>query len=231
MRRNDLSGVDIAMRMKLQFKRELRLVMRSPRWVFHAFLFFAIILVFFPLTLPPEPLLFRRVAAGLIWTAVLFAMSLSAGRLYLQDEEYGVITQWRVSGYPLMDYVLPKLAVHWIFNVVPLLFLCPLCGLLFGFSGYEMVILVSSLVIGTPVILLLCALAESFCIGLKNQGILSTLILFPLVIPVLILGSGLLNMAMMGAPLLGLFALFSGIALFAGVFLLPTIVFLVGRAV
>ena len=198
-----------------QLVRETALAVSSRQGVFHSLVFFMIILVFFPLTLPADPKLLRQVAPGIIWTALLFAFFLSAERLYQQDYDDGVIEQWLVSGYPLHRIVTAKLCVHWLANIVPMLVLSPLVAVLFGLNYFETYVLAFSLLLGSPAVFFLCAFAATFTIGLKQKGMLSALILFPLTIPVMIFGSGALIGAMHGMAIQGFFALLLAFSLLA----------------
>lgn len=191
---------------KKQFFREFLLHCRQLRLTINACLFFLMIVVFFPLTMTPDTQLLRTVAPGLVWIAMLLAMFLSSERLFQSDYDDGVLEQWFVSGYPLSIMVMAKILVHWLINLAPMLILCPLLALLFAMNRYETLILMISLVLGTPSILFLCALAAAFGTGLQQKGILMALILFPLTIPVMIFGSGTLTTAMQGLPVQGYLA-------------------------
>jgi heme exporter protein B len=133
-------------------------------------------------------------------------MFLSSERLFQADYDDGVLEQWFVSGYPLSMMVMAKILVHWLINLLPMLILCPLLAILFSMNHYETLVLMTSLVFGTPTILFLCALAAAFGTGLQQKGVLMALILFPLTIPVMIFGSGTLITAMQGLPVQGYLA-------------------------
>ncbi|KTD25478.1 heme exporter protein CcmB [Legionella lansingensis] len=201
---------------KRQFQRELLLHLRQPRLLLHAALFFLMVTVFFPLTMPSELSILRIVAPGLVWIAMLLAILLSSAGLFQQDHEDGVIEQWLISGYPLALIISAKLWVHWLLNITPMLIFCPLLALLFNFSLHETMILVISLIAGTPAILFLCGLASAFSTG---KGVLMALILLPLTIPIMIFGSGSLTAAMQGFAAPGYLAILVAISLLAVCFL------------
>ena len=192
---------------KRQLQRELSLHLRQLRLILNACLFFLMIVVFFPLTMTPEVTLLRTIAPGIVWSELLLAMFLSAERLFQQDYDEGVIEQWLVSGYPISVLVSAKICIHWLLNLVPLLMLCPFIAILYTLSVHETVILMLSLLLGTPTILLLCALAAAFSTSVQQKGILMALILLPLTLPVLIFGSATLLAAMQGLPVQGYLAL------------------------
>lgn len=198
-----------------QFKRELLIQVRQIRYLINSCLFYLMLLFFFPLTMRPELNLMHSIAPGLIWMAMLLSLLLSAERLFTQDYEHGVIEQWLVSGRSLTTLVSAKVLAHWLFNLIPLLILCPVVAILFSLSVWEMLILVLSLICGTPAVLFLCALAAAFGVGLRQKGALMGLILLPLTVPVLIFGSGTLTIAMQGLPVSAYLALLLAMSLLA----------------
>lgn len=211
-----ISGLSLFTR---QLRRELLIQVRQIRFLVNSCLFFLMLLFIFPMTLRPEIVLMRTIAPGLIWMAMLLSMLLSAERLFQQDYEYGVIEQWLVSGQSLNLIVSAKVFAHWLITLLPILILCPLISLLFSFSGWETWILVLSLLCGTPALLFLCALAAAFGVGVNQRGALMALILLPLTLPLLIFGSGTLNIAMQGLPVSGYLALLLAMSVLAVGFL------------
>ncbi len=204
---------------KFQLSREIRLNLRQFRLIINSCLFFLMIMIFFPLTMPPDVALLRTIAPGLVWIAVLLSLFLSAERLFQQDYDDGVIEQWLVSGYPISVFVGAKIVVHWVLNLLPMLMFCPVLAIIFALGGYETVMLMLSLLCGTPAILALCALAAAFSTSLKQKGLLMALILLPLTIPVMIFGSGTLLAAMQGLSVHGYLALLLAMSLITVVFL------------
>ena len=196
---------------------------RQARIIVNAALFFFMIMVFFPLTLPANSALLRQVFPGLVWISVLFSFFLSAEHVFQQEADDGVIEQWLVSPEPVHLAIRAKLSVHWIVHLLPVLIFCPVLALLFGMSLYETGILILSLLCGTPTILLFCALAAAFSTGIKQKGVFMALILLPLTLPVMILGSGTLTAALQGLPVTGELALLLAMSLVASL-LLPWVI-------
>lgn len=211
--------INYFMLFKRQLYREIRLHLSQLRLIVHSCLFFLMVMIFFPLTMPPDIALLRMIVPGLIWISMLLALFLSSERLFQQDYDDGVIEQWLVSGYPIGLMVGAKILVHWLLNLLPMLIFCPLLAVIFSLTGYETLILMLSLVCGTLAILALCALAAAFGTSLKQKGILMALILLPLTIPVMIFGSGTLAAAMQGLAVSGYLALLTAMSLTSIVFL------------
>ena len=198
-----------------QLTRELLMHARQLRMTVNSSLFFLMVMVFFPLTMPPDAALLRTILPGLVWIGVLLSILLSSERLFQQDYDDGVIEQWLVSGFPVSVFVVAKVIVHWLFTIVPIVLFCPLLGVLFVLNAREIFILMLSLLCGTPAILFLCALAAAFGTGLRQKGVLMALILLPLTIPIMIFGSGAIAAAMQGLPVLGYLAILLAISLLA----------------
>lgn len=207
-----------------QFLEQLRLesilLCRQSKHVINASVMFLMILVFFPLAMPPETQLLKQIAPGLVWVALLFALLISSERLFQQDYEDGVLEQWMVSGHSLIIFVSAKLLVHWLLTLTPLIILSAFVYLLFNFNVYETLILMSSLFLGSPALMYLCALSAVFGGGLKQKGVLMALILLPLTIPVMIFGSGAVGVSFHGLPAQGYLAILAALSVVA-VGLLP----------
>lgn len=198
-----------------QCQREWLLTCRQPRDLLYASVFFLMMLVFLPLTVGTEPNTLRLFAPGLIWIDVLFAFFLSSERLFQQEYDEGLIEQWLVSGYSISAFITTKTSVHGFIHLMPLLMLSPLVGILLHLSAFEVSILMLSLLAGTPALSFLTAFASAFSSGLRQKGLLMALILFPLTLPVLILGSGALSSAMNGESALAELALLLALSLLA----------------
>lgn len=202
-----------------QLHREFTIHCREPRQIIYACLFFVIMLVFFPLTISTDPKMLRTMASGIIWIDLLFTIFLSSDRLFQQDYDDGVIEQWLVSGYPVSMLVTAKMLMHWFLTIIPLLIICPLMSVFFNLSSHETMILILSLLCGTPAISFLCALAAAFSAGLKREGILMALIVFPLTVPILIFGSSTLMASLQGLPVEGYLAILLAFSILTMAFL------------
>lgn len=181
-----------------QFKREWIIQVRQIRTLINSSLFFLMILFVFPLTLNADPSFLKEAAPGIIWMALLLSFLLSAEGLFQHDYEQGVVEQWLISGDSLSVIVAAKITAHWVVTLLPVVCLSPFIALIFSFSPWEWSILLITLLVGSPSILFVCALASVFEVGVNQKGALMALILLPLTLPVLIFASGALNMAIQG---------------------------------
>lgn len=202
-----------------QCQRELLIQTRQIRQLFNSCLFLLIFLLMFPLTLKPEIELLRTIVPGLVWMAILLSTLLSSEHLFRQDYEHGVMEQWLISGRSLSLLISAKVFAHWLFNLIPLIIMCPLVALLFSLNAWESLILALTILCGTPTLLFLCALVAAFGVGMSQKGMLMALILLPLTLPVLILSSGTLASAMQGMPVSGYLALLLALSVMSTGFL------------
>ena len=182
---------------------EVRLLCRRPSEVANPLVFFSVVITLFPLALGPQTKLLAQAAPGLLWIAALLAVLLSLEGLFRADFEDGSLEQWMVSSHSLPTLVLAKVAAYWLCSGLALVVSVPLLGLMLGLPVRCLPALLLSLLLGTPVLSLLGAIGASLTVGLRRGGLVLALLILPLYIPVLILGSGTLQASQQGLPVAG----------------------------
>jgi heme exporter protein B len=198
--------------------RDLTLAMRRRADVLTTLFFFVIVVSLFPLGVGPEMKTLRLMGPGVVWVAALLASMLSLGRLFSADYIDGSLEQLVLAPQPLAVLVLGKVLAHWLVSGVPLVLMAPLLGVQYGLSAQALGILVLSLLLGTPVLSLIGAVGAALTLGLRGGGVLVSLLVLPLYIPVLIFGAGAVEASVTG---LGAQAHLS----LLGAFLAPALVF------
>ncbi|MFZ5526498.1 MAG: heme exporter protein CcmB [Pseudomonadota bacterium] len=171
-------------------RRDVLLASRRRAEAFTPLFFFAMASALFPLGVGPEGGLLRTMAPGVLWVTALLASLLSLGRLFEQDWADGTLEQMLLSPEPLALIVLAKVIAHWLLAGLPLVLLSPLLALQFGLAPDAMGALTLSLLLGTPVLSLLGAIGAALTLGLRGAGVLVSLLVLPLCMPVLIFGAG-----------------------------------------
>lgn len=171
-------------------RRDMVLAMRRKADVLNSLVFFLIVVSLFPLGVGPESETLRQIAPGVIWVAALLASMLSLGRLFADDHHDGCLEQMLILPHPLTVLVLSKVAAHWILSGIPLVLLSPLLGMQLGMDTASIGLLMLTLLMGTPVLSLIGAVGAALTIGLRGGGVLISLLILPLYIPVLIFGAG-----------------------------------------
>ncbi|EGT5208125.1 TPA: heme exporter protein CcmB [Cronobacter sakazakii] len=201
-------------------RRELRLAARHRAELLNPLWFFLVVIVLFALGAGPEPQRLARIAPGVVWVAALLASLLAMDRLFRDDARDGALEQLMLLPTPLPVVIIAKVTAHWVATGLPLVVLSPLAALLMGLNGYATLTLMLTLLLGTPTLSFLGALGAALTAGLRRGGILLSLIILPLAIPLLIFSTAAVDAAMMQLPVGGFFAL-SGAFLTASVTLMP----------
>lgn len=176
--------------MRHVFLRDLRVVLRRRADVAATLMFFVIVVSLFPLGVGPEPALLRTMAPGVVWVAALLASMLSLARLFADDHHDGTLEQLLLGAMPLPLLVLAKMAAHWLTTGLPLALISPVLALQFGLSPDAIFVLSASLLLGTPLLSLIGGIGAALTVGVRGAGVLLSLLVLPLVVPVLIFGAG-----------------------------------------
>lgn len=170
--------------------RDLLLAFRRRSDVWTTVCFFLMVSSLFPLGVGPERDTLRALAPGVLWVAALLASNLSLERLFALDHADGTLEQVLLSPEPLSVIVLAKVLAHWLSTGLPLVLLAPVLALQFDLGGDAIAVLVASLLLGTPVLSLLGAIGAALTLGVRGAGVLVSLLVLPLTVPVLIFGAG-----------------------------------------
>lgn len=179
-------------------KRDLLLAMRRQSDVFTILFFFIIVVSLFPLSVGPEMNMLRTMAPGVVWVAALLASMLSLGRMFSNDYVDGTLEQMLLSPQSLSLLVLGKALAHWLVTGIPLVLMAPILGIQYDLPVEALFILTITLLLGTPVLSLIGAIGAALTLGLRGGGVLVSLLVLPLYIPVLIFGAGAVEANMAG---------------------------------
>tara|TARA_Y100001934_G_scaffold241955_1_gene297368 strand:- start:2292 stop:2924 length:633 start_codon:yes stop_codon:yes gene_type:complete len=193
----------------------MRLVVRHPSEVIHPVMFFVIVVALFPFGVGSDPLLLRTIGPGIIWVGALLATLLSLDALFRSDFDDGTLEQMALSGHPLTVLVLGKVFVHWCATGLPLLIVTPLLGGLLGMAGEVQLTLLGALALGTPTLSLIGAVGTALTVGIRRSGLLLTLLVLPLYVPVLIFGASVVLAAGSGLPTVGHFYILGAMMILA----------------
>jgi heme exporter protein B len=203
--------------LRVAVHRDLLLAMRRPADVFTAIAFFVIVVSLFPLAVGPEPALLRAIAPGVIWVAALLASLLSLPRMFAADSADGTLEQMLLSASPLPTVVSAKVIAHWLVSGLPLVLTSPILALQYDLPAQSLAVLAATLLVGTPVLSLIGAIGAALTLGLRSASVLLSLLVLPLYAPVLILGSGAVDMAASGMTAHAYFLLLGALLLLSTV--------------
>jgi len=171
-------------------RRDITLAMRRRTDVLTTLFFFVIVASLFPLGVGSEKEMLRFLGPGVVWVAALLASMLALERLFASDHADGTLEQMMLTPQPLSVLVLGKICAHWLLTGLPLVLVAPLIGLQYHLDGMPLAVMMLALLIGTPVLSLIGAIGAALTLGLRGGGILLSLLVLPLYIPVLVYGSG-----------------------------------------
>jgi heme exporter protein B len=176
------------------------LALRQPGDVATVLMFFVLATVLFPLGVGPEPAILARIAGGVLWVTALLAAMLSLERMFQADYEDGGLELLALLPVPLWVTVLAKTAAHWLTTGLPLLIVAPMLGVVLNLHGSGYAALLSAMALGTPVVSLVGSVGAALTLGARRGGVLLSLLVLPLVIPVLIFGAAAVDAAIGDFP-------------------------------
>ncbi len=176
--------------------RDILLAMRRRTDVLTTLFFFVIVVSLFPLGVGTEREMLRELGPGVVWVAALLASMLALERLFAADYDDGTLEQMLLTAQPLSLLVLAKVVAHWLLTGLPLVIIAPLVAMQYQLPDAATLTMMLSLLVGTPVLSLIGAIGAALTLGLRGGGILLSLLILPLYIPVLVYGSGAVKVSM-----------------------------------
>jgi heme exporter protein B len=202
----------------LVIRRDLILAMRRRADVLTTLVFFVMVVSLFPLGVGPELGMLRKMAPGVLWVAALLASMLSLGRLFSADYLDGTLEQMMLAPQSLSMLVLGKMVAHWMVSGLPLVLMAPVLGLQFDMSVQALGVLIIGLLLGTPILSMMGAIGAALTLGLRGGGVLLSLLVLPLCIPVLIFGAGAVDAVSSGLSIASHLSLLGALLVLALVF-------------
>ncbi len=194
-------------------RRDMRLSLRQSTDSLMTLVFFVIAVVLFPFGVGPEPNVLARIGSGVIWVAALLASMLALEKLFQADFEDGSLELLALAPMPLEAVVLAKVAAHWLTAGLPLVIVSPLLGLLMNLPADVFPTLILALLLGTPALSLIGAIGAGLILGARRGGVLLSLLVLPLFIPVLVFGVSAVEAAAQGLPAKASLLILGGLAL------------------
>ncbi len=179
-------------------RRDVHLAFRQGIGGLMAVMFFLLAVVVFAVGVGPEANMLARISGGVIWVAALLASMLSLEQLFQTDFEDGSLELLALTPMPLEVVILAKVTAHWLTTGLPLITAAPLLAVLLHMNTDGFAVLVVALALGTPSLSLLGAVGAALILGSRRGGVLLSLLILPLYIPVLIFGVGAVDAALAG---------------------------------
>jgi len=196
-------------------KRDLILSFRNLNELVNPVLFFIVVVSMFPLGIGPESSILGKISPGIIWVAALLSTLLSLDKIFRSDYDDGSLEQIILSPRDFNLLILGKTIAHWLVAGVPLILVAPLLGVLLFLPSNAQITLIVTLALGTPTLSLIGAIGAGLTVGLKRSGVLLSLLILPLYVPVLIVGTMAIHDAGAGLPVVGYYYVLGAILVLA----------------
>ena len=187
-------------------RRDLRVAMRRKVEVLSGLFFYFVVATLFPLAIGSDLDILRKIAPGILWVGALLSSMLTLGRLFEADWQDGTLEQLVLTPHNLSLLVLAKILAHWLLCSLPLVLMSSILGLMFDLPLDYAWVMMATLLLGTPILSCLGAIASALTLGLRGGGVLISLLVLPLYVPVLVFGTGAVESVAAG---LGVQAYFS----------------------
>ncbi len=184
--------------LRAQLNRHIRSGLRRPGDVLNPILFFLMVVTLFPLGLGPAPDQLRDLAPGIFWVVALLANLTVSGRLFAADFEDGSLEQMILAPQPLALSAMAEVIAHWLLSGVTLALVSPVFAAMLNLPSSAFPVLVLSLLLGTLCLSLIGAIGAALTVGLRRGGMLLSLLIIPLYVPILIFGVGAVGEAANG---------------------------------
>jgi heme exporter protein B len=178
--------------------RELKLCLRERAESALVVLFFVLGAVLFPFGVGPEPNMLARIAAGIVWVMALFAAMLSLERLFQSDFEDGSLELLALTPLPLELTTLAKACAHWMTTALPLIVAAPIIAVMLRLPADALPALILAMALGTPALSMVGVVGAALTLGARRGGVLLSLLVLPLMVPVLIFGAAAVDAALGG---------------------------------
>jgi len=194
-------------------QRDLILAIRHRAELMNPVLFFVLVVVLFPLGVGADIAILERIAPGIIWIAALLSALLSLDRIFRTDMEDGSLEQMLISAQPMSLLILAKIIAHWLITGLPVVVVGPLLALFLGLPAAAIETLLITLLVGTPILSAIGSVGVALTVGLRRGGVILSLLVLPLYVPVLIFASQAVDAAAAGFPVLAPVAMLSALLL------------------
>jgi heme exporter protein B len=169
-------------------RRDITLALRQGGGAGTALGFLLAVIVLLPIGLGPDQTTLQRIAPGFLWIILLLAVLLSADRIFQLDYDDGSLEIMAMAPVPLEIAALVKALAHWLTTSLPLAIAAPLLGILISLPPAAIPSLMLAMIVGSLSLSLIAAMGAAVTVGLRRGGLLISLLVLPLYIPVLIFG-------------------------------------------
>ena len=170
------------------FLRDLKLSVRAGGGALIGVLFFMTVVAVIPFGVGPDLNLLARIGPAIVWIGALLAALLGLDRLFQAERDDGSLDLLLMQETPLVLTVFVKCLAHWTATSLPLVIASPLLGLFMNMDVLAIGAVMLTLLVGSPAITFIGAAGAAVAVALPRGGLLVSILVLPLSIPVLIFG-------------------------------------------
>ena len=181
-------------------KKELTVYFRNLNNIFLPIIFFFLIISIFPLVLGPDKQLFNNIIPGVIWITAILTTLISSNNFFRDDFNNGIIEMYLTSDISVELVLFLRIIACWVFTCLPIIFLMPLVSVLFDISLKNSIVILLTLLVGTPILISIGIFGSALTLGLDKNNILTPIIIIPFYIPVLIFSASAIESVSTGLP-------------------------------
>ena len=182
------------------FRRDIRIALRAGGGAPIAMLFFLIVVTLTPFAVGPDLPLLKRIGPAMLWIGALLASLLALDRLLAADRDDGSLDLLVMAPIPLELTLVAKALAHWLTTGLPLAIATPLFAILLNVDAVAGLAVAATLLAGTPALTFLGLIGAALTVTLRRGGLLLSVLVLPLAIPVLIFGVAASSAAVIGSP-------------------------------
>jgi heme exporter protein B len=183
---------------RLVITRDLTLAFRRAEQLVHPLAFFVMVTTLFVLSESPELSTLRGIAPGVVWVAALLAALLALDFLFRDDAQDGTLEQYALSGQSLTWLLLGKTASHWLLTGIPLSVMAPLMGYALCVPAAAAIGIMAPVALGSLALSFIGSIGAALTLGVRRSGVLLSILILPLAVPILIFGSQATQLAIHG---------------------------------
>jgi heme exporter protein B len=183
---------------RLVIARDLLLAFRRPEQLLHPLAFFIMVTTLFALSESPERAQLRAIAPGVLWVAALLAGLLALDFLFRDDAQDGTLEQYALSGQSLTWLLLGKTGAHWLLTGVPLSLTAPVMAYTLGVPAAASAGIMPIVALGSLALSFIGSIGAALTLGVRRGGVLLSILILPLAVPILIFGSRATELAIRG---------------------------------
>ncbi|NDF12276.1 MAG: heme exporter protein CcmB [Proteobacteria bacterium] len=172
---------------------ELLMLLKRKATIINLLAYFLLVVGVFPFGIGSDSTLISSVGQGIIWVSALLVSMHSLHLMFDEDYEDGMLDQYVCLPYAISAIAGAKMLAHWLSTGVMLALFSPVLCIIMNIEVSAIPRVMLSLFLATPLITIIGAMGVALTLGVKKAGVLVSMLVIPLNVPVLIFANGMLR--------------------------------------